>query len=580
MRMSRHVGMTMKETPKEAQVVSHQLMLRAGYIKQLMAGVYDYLPLMQRVLMKISQIVREEMNAKYCEEVLLPALQPKELWLETERWERYTDIDGIMFSFTDRRKSDVCLGPTHEEVITDLARNQIRSAKELPVNLYQIQTKFRDEIRPRFGLMRAREFIMKDAYSFDKDEAGMVESFNHMYEAYCAICDRIGVEYRSVDADAGAIGGDGSKEFMVIAETGEDTILYCDSCDYAANVEKATSRLPETNQDDEMKPMEAVHGPNIIGVEPLAEFLNIPVEHTTKTMLYQADDKVVAVMVRGGCDVNEIKVQNYLGCKQLALATPETVKEVTGAEVGYAGPVGLPESVQVLADDYTNNRINFECGANQTDYHNINVNFERDFPMPTFGDFKSAKEGDICPCCEGKLKEAKGIEVGHIFQLRTKYSEKLKCTYLDESGAEKPMYMGCYGVGVSRMAAATIEQNHDDRGIIWPLAIAPYQVHLVALNTEQEEVKTKAEEMYQTLRDSDIEVLYDDRDDRPGAKFADADLIGLPFRITISKKSMEQGMVEFKLRTEKDFALIPFEEATQKIQDAMNAIKMPKIYLG
>lgn len=571
----------MKETPKEAQVISHQLMLRAGYIKQVMAGVYDYLPLMHRVLQKVTQIVREEMNAKECEELLMPALQPKELWVESGRWDRYTEVDGIMFAFEDRRKSMVCLGPTHEEVITDIVRSQINSYKNLPINLYQIQTKFRDEIRPRFGLMRGREFIMKDAYSFDRDEAGMDKAFDDMYEAYSRICERCGSDYRSVEADAGAIGGSGSKEFMVLAESGEDTIVYCDSCDYAANVERAESTIKEYEQNDEQKPMEEVEGKGIIGVEALAKHLGIEVWHTTKTLLYQADDEIVAVMVRGDCDVNEIKVQNHLDCKVLHLASPETVKKVTGAEVGYAGPVGLPENVKLLADSTIKDRTNFECGGNKTDYHNINVNWGRDCPEPEFGDFKLAKAGDGCASCgKGKLDETKGIEVGHIFKLGTKYSKAMKCNYLDESGKEQPMVMGCYGIGVSRMAAAAIEQNHDDRGIMWPIAIAPYHIHLVGLNLEKEEVKKPVEEMYTKIQEQEFEVLYDDRDARPGEKFADADLMGIPFRITASAKSLEQGKVEFKRRSDKDFELMELDAALDIVRKEVEAAEVPRVYLG
>ncbi|RMG42346.1 MAG: proline--tRNA ligase [Candidatus Dadabacteria bacterium] len=566
MRQSVYLCRTSKETPRDAQTAAHRLMLRAGYIRQLSAGIYSYLPLMLRVLTKISQIVREEMNRSGAQELLMPALQPKELWVESGRWERYTDIDGIMFAFQDRRKSMVCLGPTHEEVITDIVRKELNSYRDLPVNLYQIQNKFRDEIRPRFGLMRAREFIMKDAYSFDVDQEGLDRSFAEMEDAYHRICKRIGFKYRCVEADPGAIGGSGSKEFMVLADTGEDTILYCDNCDYAANQEKAESRLEEFEQDKEELPMEEVLGEGIIGVEPLAEFLGIPVWKTTKTLLYEADDQIVAVMVRGDCDVNEIKVANFLGCKRLELTSPEKIKELTGAEVGYAGPVGLPENIKVLADNYTRGRINFECGANKTNYHNINVNFGRDFPDPVFGDFKLAKAGDICPRCDGKLKEARGIEVGHIFKLGTKYSEAMNCNYLDSAGASKPMYMGCYGIGISRMAAAVIEQNHDEKGIIWPKAIAPFDVHLIGINLEDESVKNEAEKLYKQLKDDSVDVLYDDRSLRAGEKFSDADLIGIPCRITVSKKTIAANKIEVKLRSEKEARLLDYSETLELLK--------------
>jgi prolyl-tRNA synthetase len=553
----------MRETPKDAQTVAHALMMRAGYIQQLSAGVYNYLPLMFRTLNKISQIVREEMTAAGAEELLMPALQTKELWEESGRWERYTAIDGIMFAFKDRRGSTVCLGPTHEEVVTDILRREVKSYKDLPKCVYQIQTKFRDEIRPRFGLIRAREFIMKDAYSFDADEAGLEVSYEAMRQAYHRVCERIGFHYRAVEADPGAIGGSGSQEFVVLAETGEDTVLFCDTCDYAANLEQANSRLETFPQDTELRPMEAVFGEGLIGVEPLSKFLNIPVWKTTKTLLFDADDAVVAVMVRGDCDVNEVKVANYVGCKSLRLAPAERIKELTGAEVGYAGPIGLPPSVRIIADHYVNQRVNFECGANQTNYHNINVNFGRDLPLPSFGDFKLAQEGTGCPRCQGKLQSARGIEIGHIFKLGTKYSKAMGFEYLDTAGQAHPVVMGCYGIGVSRIAAACIEQNHDDAGIIWPPQIAPYQAHLIALNLEQEPVAEQAENLYRQLKQEEIEVLFDDRPLRAGEKFSDADLIGIPVRLTISKRT--QDKVEYKQRQDPKPELITVAEAIQRI---------------
>jgi len=566
MRQSKHLGNTLRETPKDAQTAAHRLMLRAGYIKQLSAGLYVYMPLLLRSLNKISQIVREEMNLAGGEELLMPAIQPRELWEESGRWERYTNVDGIMFAFEDRRGSTVCLGPTHEEVITDVVRSEVKSYKELPKTLYQIQNKFRDEIRPRFGLMRAREFVMKDAYSFDTDQAGLDESYEAMAKAYHQVCKRIGFEYRAVEADPGAIGGSGSQEFMVLAETGEDSIIYCDSCDYAANLEKAES-VPELfKQDEKPEEMQEVLGKGLIGVAALAKHLNIPVWKTTKTILYQADDKLVAVMVRGDSEVHELKVQNFLGCDILKLATPETIQEVTGAEVGYAGPIGLPENIRIIADRYVSDRVNFECGANKTDYHNINVNFGRDLPEPEFGDFKLAKAGEQCPRCKGKLAETRGIEVGHIFKLGTKYSESMNCNYLDDGGKSHPIEMGCYGIGISRIAAAAVEQNHDDNGIIWPRSIAPYQVHLIGLNLEQENVKAAAEDLYKTLLNERLEVLFDDRDARAGEKFSDSDLLGIPLRITISKRAVEQEKLEVKVRGEKESLNIPLAEALEMIK--------------
>ena len=565
MKQSRLLGKTLREAPKDAQTAAHSLMLRAGYMQQLSAGVYVYMPLLYRTLTRLSQIVREEMEAAGAVELLMPALQPRELWEESGRWERYTAVDGIMFAFKDRRGATACLGPTHEEIITDILRREIKSYKDLPKCAFQIQTKFRDEIRPRFGLMRAREFIMKDAYSFDADEAGLEASYDAMRRAYHRICERIGFRYRAVEADPGAIGGSGSQEFMVLADTGEDTILLCDHCDYAANQERAQSRSEEFPQDPEPKAMEAVLGEGLVGVEKLAQFLSIPVWKTTKTLIYQADKQVVAVGVRGDCEVNEVKVANFLGCKVLRLASAETIKELTGAEVGYAGPIGLPASVRVIADHYVGNRVNFECGANQTNYHNINVNFGRDLPPPEFGDFKLARQGEGCPRCTGRLQAARGIEVGHIFKLGAKYSEAMNCRYLDAQGKSRPVIMGCYGIGISRMAAAWIEQNHDDKGIIWSPASAPFEVHLIGLNLEDPAVSAHAEQIYQQLGQAGLTVLFDDRPARAGEKFSDADLIGLPARLTVSKRTLEQGKIEFKLRRQPKAELLSLEEAQTRI---------------
>ncbi|HOW67392.1 MAG TPA: proline--tRNA ligase [Candidatus Paceibacterota bacterium] len=566
MRQSRHLGKTLREVPKDAQTAAHALMLRAGYLQQLAAGVYVYQPLLLRTLNKIAQVVREEMTAAGAEELLMPALQPRELWEESGRWERYTNIDGIMFAFKDRRGGMVCLGPTHEEVITDILRREIKSYKDLPRCVFQIQTKFRDEIRPRFGLMRAREFIMKDAYSFDADEASLEKSYEAMRQAYHRICERIGFRYRAVEADSGAIGGSGSQEFMVLADTGEDTILFCDQCDYAANQERAQSRLPEPAPDPELRPMETVVGEGLIQVEPLAKFLNIPVWKTTKTLLYEADQQWVAVMVRGDCDVNEIKLANFLNGKSLRLASPEVIRKLTGAEVGYAGPIELPKEVRVVADHLIRNRVNFECGANRTDHHHLNVNFGRDLPQPEFGDFKLAQKGEGCPRCAGTLQAARGIEVGHIFKLGTKYSEAMACRYLDAEGKSKTVIMGCYGIGVSRMAAAWIEQNHDEKGIIWSPQIAPYHAHLVGLNLEDAAVCEQAEKLYRDLQSNGCEVLFDDRPLRAGEKFGDADLMGMPIRLTISKRTCEQGKVELKLRRQAQNELVGLNEVIPRVK--------------
>jgi len=566
MRQSNHIGKTLKEDPKEAQTAGHKLLIRAGYVRQISPGVYAYMPFLLRTLSKISQIIREEMNAIGCEELLMPALQPKDLWVESGRWERYTDSDGTMFSFKDRRGSMACLGIGHEEVVTDIVRREVNSYRQLPKRLYQIQTKFRDEIRPRFGLVRAREFLMMDAYSFDADGAGLDTSYHAMHDVYHNICKRIGMTYRCVEADAGTTGGSACRDFMVLADVG-DTFLFCDICEYAATQDWATSRLEVYPQDKEQKPMEAVYGPGLIGVEPLAKFLGIPVWKTTKTLLCQADDRVVAVMVRGECDVNEVKVKSFLKCHEIALAAPEVVKEVTGADVGYAGPVGLPPEVTVIADHDTKNRINFECGANKTDYHNINVNFGRDFPLPVFGDLKLARRDHLCPHCEaGKLKEARGIEIGHMMKLGKQYSEKLNCTYLDRGGKSQPVLLGYYGVCISKVAAAVIEQSHDDSGIIWPISIAPFQVHLIALNTEDEEIRNEAENVYRQLIQEGVEVLFDDRDLRAGEKFGEADLLGMPIRLTISKRTCKERKLELKFRNKDRIELMSYDEAVKTIK--------------
>ncbi len=566
MRQSRHLGKTLREVPKDAQTAAHALMLRGGFMQQLSAGVYIYLPLLHRTLNKIAQIVREEMVAAGAEELLMPALQPKELWEESGRWQRYTAVDGIMFAFRDRRESTVCLGPTHEEVVTDILRREIKSYKDLPRAVFQIQTKFRDEIRPRFGLMRAREFIMKDAYSFDADDAGLEVSYEAMRRAYHRVCERIGFRYRAVDADPGAIGGSGSQEFMVLADTGEDTILFCSGCDYAANQEQAESKLAEFTQDTELRSRETVVGENLIQVEPLAKFLNLPVWKTTKTLVFEADGQLVAVLVRGDCDVNETRLRNFLGCQQLRLASADRIQVLTGAEVGYAGPIELPPEVRRIADRYVANRVNFECGANRTHHHHINVNFGRDLPLPELGDFKLAKAGDTCPRCGGTLEAARGIEVGHIFKLGTKYSEAMGCRYLDAGGQQRTVVMGCYGIGISRIAAAWIEQNHDEKGILWSPQIAPYLVHLIGLNLEDPAVQAAAETLYQDLTRAGVEVLFDDRPARAGEKFSDADLIGLPIRLTISKRAVEQGKIEYKRRSETKAELLEFEEAVARIR--------------
>ncbi len=561
MRQSQLLGKTLRETPADAQTAAHQLLLRGGYIRQLSAGIYTYLPLMVRVLRKVAEIVRSEMDNAGCQEILMPALQPKELWVESGRWDRYTEVDGIMFAFKDRRGSMACLGPTHEEVITHIVRNEIQSYKELPRIFYQIQNKFRDEIRPRFGLVRAREFLMKDAYSFDADESGLSRSFDLMEQTYNRIFTRLGLRFCSVEADSGAIGGSGSREFMALAESGEDTILHCSECSYAANQERAESRLEQFAQEEAQRPMEEVFGEGLIGVDVLAEFLKIPVWKTTKTMLYQADEHVAAVMVRGDCEVNEVKLANALNCQRLALATAEVVEKVTGAKVGYAGPLNLPSQVTIIADHDVRGRVNFECGANRTNYHTLNVNFGRDLPEPRFADIKLAKDGNGCPrCTAGKLRAERGIELGHIFKLGTKYSLSMHAEYLDNSGNTLPMVMGCYGIGISRICAALVEQSHDEHGIRWPAQVAPFDLHLIGLNIEEESVRHECETLYGKLRDQGVQVLYDDRSSRAGEKFSDADLIGIPLRAIVSKRTIKEGKLEVKRRGAEKGEMMGVEE--------------------
>ncbi len=546
MKMSQLLMPTLREAPAEAEIMSHNLMLRAGLIRKLAAGVYSFLPLGYRVIKKIENIVREEMDRKGAQELLLPALQPAELWQDSGRWNVY---GKELMRLKDRHDRDFCLGPTHEEVITDLVRREVKSYKQLPLNLYQIQTKFRDEIRPRFGLMRGREFIMKDAYSFDYSREGLDESYEKMYEAYCNIFKRCGLVYRAVEADTGAIGGSDSHEFMVMAETGENEIVHCASCHYAANMEKAVCAAPQELDaaSQEMLPLEEVKTPDIHTIEELSEFLNINVEQTIKTLLYQADDEVVAVLVRGDREVNEIKLKNMLGCIELYLAETEIVEKITNAAVGFAGPVNL-SGVKVFADYEITNVINGIAGANKTDYHLKNVNFKRDFQVEAFCDLRLATVDDPCPHCGNPVAITRGIEVGHIFKLGTKYSEAMNATYLDENGKEKVCTMGCYGIGIGRTAAAAIEQNNDDKGIIWPMPIAPFHVVIVPIKANDREIMDIADNIYQSFSEKGIEAIIDDRKERPGVKFNDADLIGFPIRIVVGKKSVNEGKVEVKIR--------------------------------
>ena len=553
---------TLREVPSEAEVVSHQLLLRAGFIRKSSAGVYSYLPLGRRVLSKIEAIVREEMDRAGGQEVLMPIIQPRELWERTGRWTVYGDE---MFRLTDRHDRGFALGPTHEEIITTLVDGEVHSYRDLPLLLYQIQNKYRDEIRPRFGLMRGREFIMKDLYSFDEDSSGLDISYRKMHAAYQAIFDRMGLRYRVVEADSGAIGGNESHEFMVLADSGECTILYCESCDYAANVERAISREDESaGEGVEMKPLEKIATPGLKTIQDLVRELGIPEQNQVKTLMYYADGEVVAVILRGDRDLNEIKLKNFLNCQQLFMADEQSVREQCGAGFGSLGPVEL--KARIYIDSEANRLKNFSCGANQDGFHYINCNVGRDFVPTAVGDFKNAVEGDPCPDCGGMMRALRGIEVGHIFKLGTKYSDALQAFYRNREGEEKPFVMGCYGMGVTRTMAAAVEQNHDDNGIIWPMPIAPYQVIIIPVNVQKDDQMQAAAKIYQQLLDMGLEVVLDDRDERAGVKFKDADLIGIPIKVTIGPKALQENQVEVKKRWETAVARVEITSVADYVQ--------------
>ncbi len=541
MRYSKLFLPTLKESPAEAEVVSHKLMIRAGMIRKVASGLYTYLPLGLRAIRKVEQIIREEMNRAGAQELLMPMVQPAELWQESGRWKLY---GPELLRLKDRHDRSFCLGPTHEEVICDTVRREVRSYRDLPLNLYQIQTKFRDEIRPRFGLMRGREFIMKDAYSFDVDEEGLDRTYRAMYEAYCRIFQRCGLEFRAVEADTGSIGGHASHEFMVLADTGEDTIASCTSCSYAANVELAPVVTEYEPDDGPEEPMEEVATPGKRTVEEVTGFLHVAPQRLVKTLVFEADGRPVAALVRGDHEINEVKLKNLLGAEELMMAGEEVVKRVTGAPVGFAGPVGLKKEIEVVADRALEGVRNFVCGANRPDTHLVGVNFGRDCPVPRFADIRVITESDPCPKCGAPVELRRGIEVGHIFKLGTKYSESLGVTFLDENGKERPAIMGCYGIGVGRTVAAAIEQNHDDKGICFPPPIAPFDVIITVVNAKDGELMKAAEEMAEELEAAGLEVLLDDRDERAGVKFKDAELIGIPVRVTIGKKLKGSGKVE------------------------------------
>jgi prolyl-tRNA synthetase len=544
MRLSAYYVPTLKEDPTEADVVSHKLLVRAGMIRRLTSGIYSYLPLGVRALNKTAQIVREEMNRAGCLEVFLPMVQPGDLWRETGRWDVY---GKELLRFKDRHSRDSCLGPTHEEVITDIVRREVRSYRQLPLNLYQVQTKFRDEIRPRFGLMRCREFIMKDGYSFDRDEAGGQASYDSMFEAYTKIFSRLGLQFRAVQADSGAIGGSYSHEFMVLAETGEDVIVSCDSCAYAANLEMAEVAWEPETQDQRNGQPEAVSTPGTVTIAGVTEYLGLPAHRIVKTLIYLAGSEPVAACVPGDRELNEVKLKNALGVDSLELADARTIEELTGAPVGFSGPLGL-QGLRIVGDLRLKQGSDWVTGANRKDTHFTKVDLQRDADLSAFTDLITVTEEDPCPKCGAALRFARGIEVGHVFKLGTKYSRAMGATVLDESGHEKDMVMGCYGIGVSRVVAAAIEQSHDRDGIVFPPPIAPFQVMLLALNTKSEPVMSRAEAIHSELEAMGHDVLFDDREERPGVKFKDADLLGFPMQLILGDKGLKEGIVETKDR--------------------------------
>ena len=552
MRTSQTLIPTLREDPGEAEVVSHRLMARAGMIRKTAAGIYTYLPLGLRIIRKIENIIREEMNRAGAQEVLMPIATPAELWRETGRWNFY---GKELFRLQDRHEREFCLGPTHEEVITDLIRREVRSYRQLPLNCYQIQTKFRDEIRPRFGLMRGREFIMKDAYSFDKDEEGARISYQKMYEAYQRIFTRCGLTFRAVEADTGLIGGSSSHEFMVLADTGEEVVVYTDDGAYAANVERAELSAPADMAHHEHRPLQTVHTPNARTVEEVTRLLKVPPQQIVKTLIYRSPRGLIAVLVRGDHDINEVKLKKLWETTELELADPETIAAVTNAPAGFTGPIGLTK-MRILADYAVKAMSNFVVGGNEVDTHHINANWDRDFSIERFADLRNAQAGDPSPRSRATLRTARGIEVGHVFMLGTKYSTVMGATFLDPRGRENPAVMGCYGIGVSRTAAAAVEQNHDAKGIMWPVPIAPFHLHLLPLSRSAD-VTEASRNLYNSLVQGGVEVLWDDRDERAGVKFNDADLVGAPYQLVIGEKGLAQGTVELKVRKTGEVRRIP-----------------------
>lgn len=547
---------TLREVPSEAEIISHQLMLRAGFMRKAAGGMYNYLPLAWRVLKKIENIVREEMNRTGSQEILMPIVQPAEIWQESGRWGVYGEE---MFRLKDRHGHDFCLGPTHEEMVTNLIRGDVRSYRQLPLSVYQIQDKFRDERRPRFGLMRGREFIMKDAYTFDHDGEGLDVSYRGMYDAYIRIFTRCGLTFRPVEADSGAIGGSGSHEFMAIAESGEAEIVYCNKCSYAANVEKAELHVVADVKEDMLPPKE-VATPDCKTIYDVCTYLKLPIEKSVKAVAFSSEKGLVLCFVRCDHEVNEIKVANTIGVNELKMAE-ESMLESAGTTGGYIGPVGIDDNKAIIIVDSSVMQMhNFCCGANKEGFHLLNVNPKRDF-IPTYvNDIRMIQEWDPCPRCGEAVRKARGIEVGQVFKLFTKYSEPMHAFYLNENGKEKPMYMGCYGIGISRIMAASVEQNNDKDGIIWPVAIAPFEVLVVPVNINDKSLAAKAEKIYEQLQKAGIEVVYDDRDERPGVKFKDADLIGYPLCVVVGTKTINENKLEIKIRKSGEICMLALED--------------------
>jgi len=563
MRFTRFGLTTLRDTPSEAEIVSHQLMLKAGLIRRLASGLFTWMPLGLRVLRKVERIVREEMDRAGALEVAMPAVQPAELWRETGRWDKY---GHLLLRMTDRHDRDFCFGPTHEEVITDIARRELRSYKQLPVNFYQVQVKFRDEIRPRFGVMRAREFIMKDAYSFDTDQAGLEESYRKMHDAYVAIFERLGLGFRVVDADSGEIGGSRSQEFMVLADSGEDGIAWCDEDNYASNVETAATLPPEGKAPAPTRDLEKISTPNCKTIEDLAAFLDITAVQTLKTLIVDGDDGPIALVLRGDHELNAIKADRIPGVAEpLTMADPTTIQKATGSVPGYAGPIGL--DIPVFYDHATAAMSDFVIGANEADMHYVGVNFGRDIDVPETVDLRNVVEGDPTPGGKGTLKIARGIEVGHIFQLGTVYSVSMNATVQDKDGKDATMAMGCYGIGVTRIVGAAIEQNHDEKGIIWPEPLAPFDVVLVPINMHRSDaVREASEALYEELQSIGLDVLFDDRDARPGVKFADAELIGIPHRLVVSDRGLEAGELEYRHRRDDESRMMKRDDAVDLVR--------------